>query len=82
MKVMDIKDIELTGSRDLNCLRCDSPMLFFGNYKFHEGFRTGILGTIGEMFVNRVAFDLYLCPQCGKIEFFTPVSAEIKINSD
>ena len=76
-KIVEIKDIELTGSRDLICLRCDSSMLFAGNYKFHEGARTGVLGFIGEILVNRECFDLYLCPKCGKVEFFTPVSAEV-----
>ena len=62
------------GDRDLNCLRCNNvKMVFAGNYKFHEGPRIGILGSAFEIFQNRETFDLYLCPKCGKVEFFTPL---------
>ncbi|NDV46734.1 hypothetical protein D0T49_06700 [Paludibacter sp. 221] len=71
-KVLDIKD-SLDGDRELDCLRCNVPMIFSGNYKFHEGARSGVLGAIGEMFVNRESFDLYTCPKCGKVEFFAPL---------
>lgn len=72
-RVLDIEDFKDTGGRELDCLRCHTSMLFTGNYKFHEGFPTGILGAIGEAFVNRETFDLYLCPKCGKVEFFSPL---------
>lgn len=72
-KVVEIKDIEAIGDRDLDCLRCGTSMLFSGNYKFHEGFPTGVFGAVWEVFVNRESFDLYLCPKCGKVEFFSPV---------
>jgi Uncharacterised protein family UPF0547. len=71
-KIVEIRDIRTIGDRDLNCLRCGISMLFSGNYRFHEGFPTGIWGAIGEVFVNRESFDLYLCPRCGKVEFFSP----------
>lgn len=58
--------------RELKCLRCATKMKFSGNYKFHEGFNTGLLGNLFEVFVNRESFDLYHCTQCGKIEFFIP----------
>lgn len=71
-KVVEFKDLALTGSKDLKCLRCKSEMVYSGEFKFHEGARTGVLGVIGEMIVNREAFDLYLCPECGKVELFSP----------
>mgnify|MGYP000872837712 FL=1 len=59
--------------RQINCLRCtDVPMRFTGNYKFHEGTRFGAMGNLLELFVNKETFDLYVCPKCGKVEFFTP----------
>lgn len=59
--------------RQINCLRCtDVPMHFAGNYRFHEGTRFGAIGNIFELFVNKETFDLYVCPKCGKVEFFTP----------
>lgn len=30
------------------------------------------MGNIFEIFLNRESFDLYLCPKCGKVEFFSP----------
>jgi len=53
------------GSRKIDCLRCSVPMKYSGNYRFHEGFLTGV-------FTNKETFDLYLCPNCGKVEFFVP----------
>jgi Zn finger protein HypA/HybF involved in hydrogenase expression len=75
-KVVEIKDSGNFGGKELNCLRCGTTMLFTGNYKFHEGFPSGIFGAIGEVFVNREIFDLYLCPKCGKVEFFSPTSRQ------
>ncbi|HNW98577.1 MAG TPA: zinc ribbon domain-containing protein [Bacteroidales bacterium] len=60
------------GKMKIDCLRCNVPMLYKGNSKFHEGTRIGALGDLFELFTNRESFDLYFCPQCGKIEFFLP----------
>ena len=70
-KVIDFEDTALQGTRKINCLRCQVPMVYSGNYNFHEGTRLGILGNLMEAFVNRESFDLYNCPRCGKVEFFT-----------
>lgn len=59
--------------RDIDCLRCDVRMRYAGEYKFHEGSKVGVFGNLFELFQNREAFDLYVCPQCGKVEFFTPL---------
>jgi hypothetical protein len=53
--------------RKIICLRCNVPLKFAGKYKFHEGFNPGIFGSFFELFVNREAFDLYVCDQCGKV---------------
>jgi len=63
-KVVEIKEFT-GGSKEINCLRCAVPMKYSGNYRFHEGFLTGV-------FSNKEIFDLYLCPKCGKVEFFVP----------
>jgi hypothetical protein len=49
------------------------PLVFSGNYKFHEGTRMGLLGNNFELFVNRESFDIYVCPDCGKLEFYAPL---------
>lgn len=67
-----IEFTEHPDKKSLDCLRCNTRMLYTGNYKFHEGKRYGLFGSVFELFVNRESFDLYLCPRCGKVEFFVP----------
>lgn len=56
-KIIEIKDDE--GQREINCLRCKIPMVYSGNYKFHEGSRMGVLGSIFELLINRESMDLW-----------------------
>ena len=53
------------------CLRChEVEMHFEGFKKFHEGRNWGFLGDIGEFFVKRERFEMYTCPNCGKVELY------------
>jgi hypothetical protein len=45
-------------------------MTHMGTRDFHEGKRWGMLGDLGELFVNKQRFDVYSCPRCGLVEFF------------
>ena len=54
----------------LRCPRCPATLDYVGTRKFHEGARWGLLGDLGELFVNRESFDIYVCPRCGRVEFF------------
>jgi hypothetical protein len=63
---------ELQGTKKVDCLRCNVQLDYQGNFKFHEGTRIGALGDLFELFTNRESFDLYSCPNCGKIEFSLP----------
>lgn len=68
-----IEDADERNHRNIYCLRCAGvKMIFSGNYKFHEGTCVGALGSFFELFTNRESFDLYVCPKCGKVEFFAP----------
>jgi hypothetical protein len=50
---------------EINCLRCNVPMQLATRKEFYEA------NAWGGAFVNRNdRFDLYLCSQCGKVEFF------------
>lgn len=60
-EVVQIKD-EAISEREIQCMRCAIPMIFEGNYSIHEGIWF-------DWWKN---FDLYVCPQCGKVEFFLP----------
>ena len=54
----------------LSCTRCDRKLDYVGTKSFHEGTRWGVLGDLGELFVNKERFDVYCCPKCGRVEFF------------
>ena len=54
----------------LRCPRCPASLDFVGTKRFHEGSNWGVLGELGELFVNRESFDIYVCPRCGRVEFF------------
>jgi hypothetical protein len=56
--------------REIRCTRCALDLTFAGTKRFHEGPRWGILGELGELFVNKERFDVYYCGRCGKVEFF------------
>lgn len=71
--VVEIDKNTIPGSvKQISCLRCQVPMSFNGNFRFHEGTRMGVFGDLFELFTNRESFDLYFCPNCGKVEFFLP----------
>ncbi len=59
-----------TPIRGVDCYRCKVQMVHMGTRDFHEGKRWGMLGDIGEFFVNKQRFDVYSCPRCGLVEFF------------
>ena len=52
------------------CARCNVPLEYVGAKRFHEGTRWGALGDIGELFVKKERFDVYVCPRCGGVELF------------
>ena len=54
----------------ITCARCTRPLEYVGRKRFHEGTNWGFLGEIGEFFVKREHFDVYVCPRCGRVEFF------------
>jgi len=60
----------LSESDPMRCPRCPTTLEYQGTRKFHEGANWGILGEIGEIFVNKQQFDVYMCPRCGRVEFF------------
>lgn len=55
---------------NIDCLRCNVPLVHQGSRKFHEGSSWGAIGDLGHLFTNKESFDLYICPSCSKIEFF------------
>lgn len=58
--------------KEMDCLRCKTTMKFEETIKLHEGSNWGIIGDLGHLFTNEKSFDIYMCPNCDKIEFFAP----------
>lgn len=59
-------------SDPMHCPTCQLQLDYLGTKKFHEGTRAApfLLGELGELFVNREHFDVYVCSRCGRVEFF------------
>ncbi len=66
------KESGLVKPKKIDCLRCKTTMLFAETIRLHEGSRWGLLGDIGHLFTNRISFDIYVCLNCDKVEFFMP----------
>jgi DNA-directed RNA polymerase subunit RPC12/RpoP len=60
----------MTTADPMRCPRCDTELAFMGTRDFHEGTRWGALGDLGELFVNKQHFDVYVCNRCGRVEMF------------
>jgi len=54
----------------INCLRCEVPMIFAGTRKIQDRMHWTTVGNLLELLSNMDSFDLYVCPQCDKVEFF------------
>lgn len=57
-------------NKSVQCSRCNVRMVYRGTKNFHEGTRWGAFGDIAELFVNKEKYDVYVCPNCGVVEFF------------
>jgi Zn finger protein HypA/HybF involved in hydrogenase expression len=73
-QIIQFKELSPEG-KAIDCLRCQVRMNYTGNYKFHEGPHLGYWGNFFEAFENKESFDLYVCPKCGKVEFFMPMKS-------
>ena len=58
------------GENPIICAACHLDLTYVGTRDFHEGTRWGVLGELGELFVNKEHFDVYLCPRCGRVSLF------------
>lgn len=65
-----MEDKNQENQKKVKCVRCNIEMQYKGTKSFHEGTRWGVMGDIGELFVNKEKYDIYVCPNCGVVEFF------------
>lgn len=63
---MDERGRQLT-----KCPHCAIDLDFLGTKKLHEGTRAwDFLGGFWELLKNREQYDVYVCRNCGRLEFF------------
>ena len=65
-------EIELNENKHVECMRCTTALDYHGNFRFNENTRSGSIGNLLEVFINKESIDIYSCPKCGKIEFYLP----------
>jgi len=58
-----------------HCLRCNIALRYAGRKEFHEGMKLGALGDFAELFVGQTRLEMYVCPNCLRVEFFVSDSS-------
>jgi hypothetical protein len=51
-------------------------LVYLGEKKFREGSNWGVMGEIGHLFEKSESYDVYVCRQCGHVDFFVDVTGE------
>lgn len=54
----------------MNCLRCNKQMKFLAKEHLQLGQTGWILGDIPNLIAGALKVDIYVCPECRKLEFF------------
>jgi len=62
--------------RCVNCLRCEAEMFYGGREKLQLGKTGWVLGDLPNLLAGALEVDIYVCPKCGKLEFFTAYEEE------
>jgi len=69
----EIPDAEVPGPE---CLRCEVKLLYVGEKRFREGGNWGVMGEIGHLFEKSESYHVYVCRQCGHVDFFIDAAQE------
>jgi hypothetical protein len=83
---VEVEDVQSPAEDDdTGCTRCDAPLIFLGEKKFHEGDSGGfglILGPFRELAENRQRIEMWACHDCGHVEFFMPLRKTRRTGND
>ena len=52
------------------CLRCQEEMSFFAREQLQLGKAGWLLGDLPNLISGALKVDIYICPNCQKLEFF------------
>ena len=66
----------MTGKREIKCLRCAAPMELLKRESIQLGEHTYFLGDLSHLLSGALDVDIYICPECRKVEFFLCEPAE------
>lgn len=55
---------------EIKCLRCETEMAFIGKERLQLGKTSWITGDLSNLLSGALEVGIYVCPSCGKIEFF------------
>ena len=64
--------------RDMSCLRCGAQMQYMMRERLQLGKTGWILGDLPNLFAGALDADIYVCPDCSKLEFFLAEDASGK----
>lgn len=62
----------------MKCLRCNTEMKFLVQEKIQLGQTGWILGDVSNLLAGALDVEIYVCPECRKLEFFTPDTSLIE----
>jgi predicted RNA-binding Zn-ribbon protein involved in translation (DUF1610 family) len=64
----------MSRDEDKKCYSCGVGMHFAGKYPFRVGGTSGgwklLFGELAELGEEMLAFNVYICPSCGRVELF------------
>jgi hypothetical protein len=60
----------------MRCPRCERSLEKVGTHSFAASSDGGTLSAMGAMFPKSTGLDVYLCLDCGRVEFFVDGVAE------
>ncbi len=56
--------------KEITCLRCNTKMHFANRENIQLGQTGWILGDLPNLIAGSLSVDIFICPNCNKIEFF------------
>lgn len=54
----------------MKCLRCQALLRYMGTEKLQLGQTGFLLGSLPNLFAGSLTVQIYVCKNCGKMEFF------------
>ncbi len=61
---------------NIDCLRCGKQMSHIGTEKIQLGQTGLIFGDLSNLLAGAMEVDIYCCPECRKLEFFSADAVE------